>query len=401
MKQEIFFNEIQKEERDLNTKKQYQINVKEFISNTIEIIKNKATQEQIAQYKSTLTRAEATIDKIGETIEIIILTEEALQNIKVNLENSLREQQEIFEGQVDFIKNEIEEYSKNKEKIENLENSNKLGFIIKELNYISKSIDDEKKETVIANKEIEINLNKPLEEQIINKLKSDTEIEEIEDIQEIEHIEETEDITENNLEYYKIEEKIDRQLQEIDNQAKLENLEKIKNIEETETKENLQEIKEAKEVENINQENEENDSTNVLIISEKEQKVYLPYTKSDIEKYMRTNKFESKEQVIKRVFTVPLSKYSNFTIARVTEGFKLMRKRENAPFGESLKYALNLIFERKLHPAIITACKTQDDLDIYLACLEDNMLQLFDAFEIRFDYAPLKVKANKKLEFEV
>lgn len=389
---EIFFNEIQKEERDLNTKKQYQINVKEFISNTIEIIKNKATQEQIAQYKSTLARAEATIYKIGETIEIIILTEEALQNIKVNLENTLKEQQEIFEGQVDFIKNEIEEYSKNKEKIENIENSNKLGFIIKELNYISKSIDDEKKENVIANKEIEINLNRPLEEQIINKLKPYTEIEETE---------ETEDITENSLEYYKIEEKIDRQLQEIDNQAKLENLEKIENIEKTETKENPQEINEAKEVEDINQENEENDSTNVLIISEKEQKVYLPYTKSDIEKYMRTNKFESKEQVIKRVFTVPLSKYSNFTIARVTEGFKLMRKRENAPFGESLKYALNLIFERKLHPAIITACKTQDDLDIYLACLEDNMLQLFDAFEIRFDYAPLKVKANKKLEFEV
>ena len=389
---EIFFNEIQKEERDLNTKKQYQINVKEFISNTIEIIKNKATQEQIAQYKSTLTRAEVTIDKIGETIEIIILTEETLQNIKVNLENTLKDQHEIFEGQVDFIKNEIEEYSKNKEKIENLENSNKLGFIIKELNYISKSIDDEKKENVIANKEIEINLNKPLEEQIINKLKPYTEIEETEEI---------EDITENSLEYYKIEEKIDRQLQEIDNQAKLENLEKVENIEKTETKENLQEINEAKEVEDINQENEENDSTNVLIISEKEQKVYLPYTKSDIEKYMRTNKFESKEQVIKRVFTVPLSKYSNFTIARVTEGFKLMRKRENAPFGKSLKYALNLIFERKLHPAIITACKTQDDLDIYLACLEDNMLQLFDAFEIRFDYAPLKVKANKKLEFEV
>lgn len=353
---EIFFSEIQKEERDLNTKKQYQIDVKEFISNTIELIKNRATQEQIAQYKNTITRAEATISKIAETIEIIILTEETLQNIKVNLENTLKEQQESFEGQVEFIRNEIEEYSKNKEKIENIESNTKLSFIVKELSYVSKNIDDEKKENVIANKEIEINLNSPLEEQIINKLKSNTEIEE-----------------------------------KIDNQAKLENLEKIENIEETETKE----------VENINQESEGNDTTNILIISEKDQKVYLPYTKRDIERYMRTNKFESKEQVIKRVFTVPLSKYSNFTISRVTEGFKLMRKRENAPFGEALKYALNLIFERKLHPAIITACKTQDDLDIYLACLEDNMLQLFDAFEIRFDYAPLKVKTNKKLEFEV
>lgn len=76
-----------------------------------------------------------------------------------------------------------------------------------------------------------------------------------------------------------------------------------------------------------------------------------------------------------------------------------MREREKASFGESLKYALNLVFERNLHPAIITACRTMDDLDIYLACLEDNVLSLFDAFEIRFEYRPTKIRQNGKSQY--
>ena len=66
---------------------------------------------------------------------------------------------------------------------------------------------------------------------------------------------------------------------------------------------------------------------------------------------------------------------------------------------DMVKYAFDLFYEKKLHPSIITACKTQDDLDIYLACLEDNMLELFDSFEIRFEYAPMKVKRNEKVEY--
>ena len=46
-----------------------------------------------------------------------------------------------------------------------------------------------------------------------------------------------------------------------------------------------------------------------------------------------------------------------------------------------------------LHPAIITACKSLDELDIYLACLEDNVLDEFPFFEIKYEIAPVVQKA--------
>ncbi len=67
-----------------------------------------------------------------------------------------------------------------------------------------------------------------------------------------------------------------------------------------------------------------------------------------------------------------------------------MRYREKAGIIESIQYALTLKNERELHPAIITACKTQDELDIYLACIENDLLQFFDSFEIKFESAPMK-----------
>lgn len=140
------------------------------------------------------------------------------------------------------------------------------------------------------------------------------------------------------------------------------------------------------------------ENTNVLIISEREGKVYLPYLQENIDYYLEKG-YSSVDEVVREVFTVPLKKYSNYSMSRVTEGFKLMREREKASFGESLKYALNLVFERNLHPAIITACRTMDDLDIYLACLEDNVLSLFDAFEIRFEYRPTKIRQNGKSQY--
>lgn len=213
-----------------------------------------------------------------------------------------------------------------------------------------------------------------------------------------------EDKTELNKISYEIEieanskeellQKIKQKFSKDDNQEKVE-------IEEA--KEEKKEINNIKKVEEKTQENKEqeiekidnNDNTNVLIISEKEGLVHLPYKKEDIDEYLQTGEFTSKEEVIEKIYTVPLSRYSNFTISRLIEGFKLMREREKASFRESMKYAMNLIWDRKLHPAIITACKTQDDLDIYLACLEDNMLQLFDAFEIKFDYRPIKIIQNE------
>ena len=134
---------------------------------------------------------------------------------------------------------------------------------------------------------------------------------------------------------------------------------------------------------------EENNNNDTLIISGTKQKVFLPYKEKDIEKYLQEGKYHSKEEVIENEFVVELSKYRFYTIARVREGFKLMREKEHASFGESLNYALSLKFERKLHPAVITACPTRDDLDVYLATLDKGEPELFDVFKIKFDYVPI------------
>lgn len=130
----------------------------------------------------------------------------------------------------------------------------------------------------------------------------------------------------------------------------------------------------------------------ILLISSKTNKVTLPYTKQDIEGYIKCGKYETEEQAIENEYTIPLDKYKNESLARIREGYKLARIKEKKNISESVKYALDLIFERRLHPAVITACNTIDQLDIYLACLDENVPELFDFFDIIFEYPPIEIK---------
>ena len=57
------------------------------------------------------------------------------------------------------------------------------------------------------------------------------------------------------------------------------------------------------------------------------------------------------------------------------------------------------MFESNLHPAIISACKTLEELDIYLDCLEDNELEKFSCFKIIYKSLPTLHKNNKAQEF--
>ena len=142
-------------------------------------------------------------------------------------------------------------------------------------------------------------------------------------------------------------------------------------------------------------ENQAKIDTNILIISEKDGLVYLPYKEEDLENYLKTEQYDSREEIIKNVFTTDLSRYKNSVVSRVVEGFKLMREKENASMMKSLEYALSLKFERRLYPAVITACRSRDELDFYLATINENMPELFDSFKIQFDYAPIENKMIK------
>lgn len=138
-------------------------------------------------------------------------------------------------------------------------------------------------------------------------------------------------------------------------------------------------------------ENNEKDN-NVLIISEKDNKVFLPYRVEEINDYLEQfpDQYSSFESVIAKEYILPLSYYmSHPVLSRFREAYSLCRDREAKPIFESLKYGMDMMFNRRLNPAIIAACKTQDQLSNYLNCLEKNDLKNFTDFEIRFEMNPL------------
>ena len=126
---------------------------------------------------------------------------------------------------------------------------------------------------------------------------------------------------------------------------------------------------------------------NILIISEKEQKAYLPYKYEDIQKIYKNsnNKYDSIIEVIQNLYVVPLKKFKNFSIARFRETFNLVRYKEHSSFMKAFDLATELMFKHNLNPIIIAACRNLDELEIYLDCLEENELFDFKCFEIRFD----------------
>lgn len=129
--------------------------------------------------------------------------------------------------------------------------------------------------------------------------------------------------------------KIEQKLNNITNNAPILNtamefnshIAKTIEIEPKEINERKEEVKEPKEeVDELKEEVKPQ-----LIISEKTGKVYLPYTKSDIEYYKKCG-YKSEEEIVELFFTEPLKKYSNFAKSRVKERIyfnERTRKRRN------------------------------------------------------------------------
>lgn len=134
-------------------------------------------------------------------------------------------------------------------------------------------------------------------------------------------------------------------------------------------------------------------NNNTLIISEKDNKVFLPYTVSEIQSYMEKypKEYKSLEYVINKEFILPLDYYTKHpSLARFREAYSLIRDREAKSVFDALKYALNIMFKYDLNPAIISACKTEEALDFYIECLESKDLSKFNLFKIEFRLNPLK-----------
>ncbi|MBR6034369.1 MAG: hypothetical protein IKP28_06625 [Clostridia bacterium] len=133
---------------------------------------------------------------------------------------------------------------------------------------------------------------------------------------------------------------------------------------------------------------------NTLIVSELKGKVFLPYKKVEIDKYLEYNPYNSIDNIIKEKYTLPITRFKNPFIARFREAFKLIRNKEKGSIKEAFDLGLELMFNYNLHPAIITACKNLDELDIYLDYLESGETRKFDIFKILFEMAPTVVKSK-------
>ena len=153
------------------------------------------------------------------------------------------------------------------------------------------------------------------------------------------------------------------------------------------------EIDEEKVIENNLEDN------HTLVISEEDGKVYLPYTKEDIKNDVAQNKGAKISEVIEENYVLPLDKYKNSIRARFREGYNLMYRKEGKSKRSAIMLGIELMFETNLHPAIISACKNLEELDIYLDCLEDNELEKFSCFKIIYKSLPTLRKKAKYQEF--
>lgn len=137
---------------------------------------------------------------------------------------------------------------------------------------------------------------------------------------------------------------------------------------------------------------------NILIISEKEQRAYLPFFYSEVKNIFQNsnNQYQTMQDVVDDLYIVSLDKFKNSAIARFREAFHLIRNKEKASITKALDLGLELMFNYSLNPIVVAACRNLDELDIYLDCLEENELYDFNCFEIKFEVMPQFVKNGKQ-----
>lgn len=137
---------------------------------------------------------------------------------------------------------------------------------------------------------------------------------------------------------------------------------------------------------------------NTLTISETQGLVTLPYKIANLKKSLRNKPelYSSLSDVILSEYTVPLRNYRFAALSRFKEAYNLVINKEHGTKKEAISLATELFSNYNLHPAIITACKDLNELDVYLSCLEFNELEDFHFFKIVYEALPVPIKKNKE-----
>ena len=130
-----------------------------------------------------------------------------------------------------------------------------------------------------------------------------------------------------------------------------------------------------------------------LIISEKNNKIYLPYKMSEIKNYMHSypDSYTDASDVVKQEFILDLGEFMQHpSKTRFQETYTLIRNRDGKSVASAVLYGLKLVKKSNLSPAVIAACKHKEELDRYLNCLKENKLDEFKSFNIMYEINPHK-----------
>lgn len=123
----------------------------------------------------------------------------------------------------------------------------------------------------------------------------------------------------------------------------------------------------------------------LLVISKKYNKIYLPYTIDDLEEYLKCYPatYLSLKQVVEREYTIDFkSFYKNPIHSRFVEAYSIVKDKERKKAFKAIFFAIKIAGKRKLNPAVVAACRTQEELNTYIKCLKNNSLEKFKTFEV-------------------
>ncbi len=138
------------------------------------------------------------------------------------------------------------------------------------------------------------------------------------------------------------------------------------------------------------------ENNDTLLISNHDEKVYLPYSKEEIDLYldMFSDKYKDAKDVVDNEFTFPIQYFSETSyLARFREAYALYKDREGKSTLESIKFAFSQMKNTSLQPAIIAACKNLKIFNDYIAHLEKKDISGFKHFKIVYNIVPaLKTK---------
>ncbi len=328
-KQYNFLQEIDKKLDYINEQKR-KLEEKEegikrlFETDNIEKEKREKIHDIIIQKKEKCNNLE---DRIKELNQAII-------RLVVDKETSYKYQSQDVKQTVFFIKEKIEKFiileKKFNKGIASIDN--RISNILEEN---TQKVSKDKKIKKQESKEKQSSLNMP-----VKRMRNGSALHEIEKFDDISKVEEKEEIINDTLEEYR------------------ENFDAYKK------------------------------ESNVLLISEKLGKVFLPYKETDIESYLFSypEDYTGYSDVIDKEYILPLNTFmKNQTLSRFREMYDLIRNKELKSMIEAMHLSTKVMFKYELNPAIIAACNTKDELDEYLKCLTENKLEEFNAFDIKFE----------------